>query len=105
MREGQGATFSKLQTAEIRKSSPVTSVAGSTEVDGAQEDTQMPCTHQGHIHTLTTAATVGIMPHPAHLLYKPLGVLLILRNMWNLFAKESGKHSFQAINVFSTKKV
>lgn len=57
------------------------------------------------VHTLTTAATVGIMAHPAHLLYKPLGVLLILRNVWNLLAKESGKRSFQAINVFSLKKV
>ena len=49
MSEGQGATFSKFQTAEIRKASPVTSVADSTKVDGAQEDIQMPHIRQGYM--------------------------------------------------------
>ena len=57
------------------------------------------------VHTPTTAATVGIMPHSAHLLYKPLGALLNLGNVWNLLAKKSGKCSFQAIDVLSMKKV
>ena len=69
MSEGQGATFSKFQTAEIRKSSPVTSVAGSTKVDGAQEDIQMPCIHQGHM--------LKSIPRPQQPLWELCLILLI----------------------------